>query len=130
MPRLDQLTKDHEFDRFAICDAYHALEYDWNKGGAVVERPRWARCRESIGVQLHRMQYRPAPSMGGWHSLLPHDDAIGDDEHAAARESYVHALIAWGLAPQVDPTDDLGAYIRAAYVPEFVREHFPQLLEG
>jgi hypothetical protein len=127
MPRLDQLRKDYTFDRFEICAAYHALEYDWNEGGWVRERPSCQRRLESIGVQLARMQYRPPMDLGGWHSLLPDEDF--DDEHAAARESYIHALIAWGLAPQVDADDDIGSYVRQVYVPEFVAEHFPHFQE-
>lgn len=126
---LDQLHRDTPFDRFAACAAYAALEYDWNAGGWVRERPSNQRRRESIGVQLHRIQYRAGFHMGGFSSLMPSGAYDGfHDEHEAARESYVHALIAWGLAPQVDPHDDLGEYIRAAYVPEFVALHFPQLI--
>lgn len=126
--RLDQLHRDTPFDRFAACAAYAALESDWNRGGAVVERPRWARRRESIGVQLHRLQYRAPRDLGGFASLLPDGTYDGfHDEHEAARESYVNALVAWGLAPQVDPSDELGQYIRTTYVPDFVAQHFPQL---
>jgi hypothetical protein len=103
MPQLDQFHRDNGFDRFQVCVAYHALEYDWNRDGWVHERPSNRRRRESIGVQLHRMGFKP-----------------GFD---------VHALIAWGLAPEVDPDDDLGEYIRSTYIPEFVAEHFPQLME-
>lgn len=46
------------FDRFDICGAYLALENDWNDGGWLRERPSNARRRESVGVQLNRMQYR------------------------------------------------------------------------
>lgn len=45
-----------EWDRFDICAAYQRLENDYNKGGVLRERGR----DYSIGVQLHRMQYRSA----------------------------------------------------------------------
>lgn len=51
------------FDRFDICEAYCALEWDYNKGGWLHERPSNRRRMESIGVQLHRMQFKPAPNL-------------------------------------------------------------------
>lgn len=127
---LDQLQRDNPFDRFAVCLAYQALESDWNTGGLLQERPSNQRRRESIGVQLSRVKFRAGMDQGGsFSALLPDGTHDGfHDEHEAARESYVHALIVWGLAPQVDPADELGEYIRAAYVSEFVAEHFPQLV--
>ena len=49
-----------EWDRFDICAAYARLESDYNVGGILRERGR----PYSIGVQLHRMQYRPGASDG------------------------------------------------------------------
>lgn len=49
------------FDRFDICDAYARLECDYNVGGILRDRPTCRRKRESVGVQLHRMGYRPGP---------------------------------------------------------------------
>lgn len=46
-----------EWDRFDICEAYCVLEWDYNHGGWLKERPSNVRRRESIGVQLHRMQF-------------------------------------------------------------------------
>lgn len=51
------------FDRFDICEAYCVLEWDYNIGGWLPERPSNQRRMESIGVQLHRMQFKPAPSL-------------------------------------------------------------------
>lgn len=48
------------FDRFDICEAYRQLETDWNVGGILRERGR----PYSIGVQLHRMGYKPSPIDG------------------------------------------------------------------
>lgn len=48
------------FDRFDICGAHLALENDWNVGGWIRERPSNARRKESTGVQLHRMGFKPA----------------------------------------------------------------------
>ena len=58
------------FDRFDICEAYAVLEWDWNSGGWLQERPsnvRRGQARgyvgESTDVQLHRMQFRPRPNL-------------------------------------------------------------------
>lgn len=109
-----------QFDRYAICLAYQALENDWNKGGWLPERPSNQRRRESIGVQLMRMQFRAGMSEGGTFDAL-------DDE---AREIYVGALVRFGMAPKVDPADELGAWVREYFVPEYVVEHFPQMAAG
>lgn len=52
------------FDRFDICEAYACLESDYNVGGWLRERPSNKRRREACSVQLHRMHFRPAPSLG------------------------------------------------------------------
>lgn len=69
---------DPHFDRFDICEAYHVLEPAYNVGGWLRERPSNQRRRESIGVQLHRMQFRPAPSLDrdGYDALSENGRAI------------------------------------------------------
>jgi hypothetical protein len=47
------------FDRFDICEAHAVLEWDYNVGGIVMERPQNAKRMESTGVQLSRMQFEP-----------------------------------------------------------------------
>lgn len=56
-------------NRFAICEAYYALEMDFNIGGALTERRRWREQRESVGFQLYRMHFRPSPLFRGYESL-------------------------------------------------------------
>lgn len=51
------------FDRFDTCEAYACLEAGYNVGGWLRERPSNQRRRESIGVQLHRMQFRARLSL-------------------------------------------------------------------
>lgn len=51
------------FDRFDICEAYWCLENDWNSGGVLWERPSCTRKRESVGVLLHRVQFKPRPDL-------------------------------------------------------------------
>lgn len=64
------------FDRFDICEAYLALETDYNRDGWVPERPSCQRRMESIGVQLHRIQFRPSPFFCGYSSLTENGQAI------------------------------------------------------
>ncbi len=49
-----------EFDRFDICEAYAVMEWDYNDGGWLQERPSNRRRMEATSVQLHRMQFRPS----------------------------------------------------------------------
>lgn len=52
------------FDRFDICEAYAVLEWDWNYNGQLRERPSNMRRRESTGVQLMRMHFKPRRDLG------------------------------------------------------------------
>lgn len=67
------------FDRFDICEAYACLESDYNVGGWLRERPSNQRRREACSVQLHRMQFKPAPSMGGYADLTDNGREIYDE---------------------------------------------------
>lgn len=46
------------FDRFDICEAHAVLEWDYNLGGWLHERPSNQRRREATAVQLNRMQFK------------------------------------------------------------------------
>lgn len=62
------------FDRFDICEAYFALEYDYNVSGMLQERGR----NYSVGVQLDRMKFRPRPSLHTRETLSENGMAIYD----------------------------------------------------
>ena len=47
------------FDRFDICEAYEALEHDYNVGGVLEPRGR------QVAAQLHRMGWRGSPISAG-----------------------------------------------------------------
>jgi hypothetical protein len=66
------------FDRFDICEAYWALENDFNVGGILQERGR------QVAAQLHRMGFRPRPSLGGFETLTDN----GQDIYRAACERF------------------------------------------
>lgn len=74
------------FDRFDICEAYYALEMDYNVSGALWERSHTERRGESIGVQLSRIGFRPGPLFNGYESLTDN-----------GREIYDCAVERWGL---------------------------------
>jgi len=71
---------------FDVCEAFLALEWDWNAGGILWERPSCARRRESIAVQLHRMQFKPSPLFNGYESLTEQ-----------GKEIYHYWAERWGL---------------------------------
>jgi len=66
------------FDRFDICEAYLALEWDYNVGGWLQERPSNQRRKESIGVQLRRIWFKPSPLFNGYESLTENGKEIYD----------------------------------------------------
>ncbi len=51
------------FDRYDICEAHYILEVDYNVNGVLLERPSNSRRRMSTEWQLHRMGFRPRPSL-------------------------------------------------------------------
>lgn len=66
------------YDRFDICEAYLAVEQDWNSGGWLRERPSNARRMESTDVQLHRIGFKPGAAWNGWVSLSENGREIYD----------------------------------------------------
>jgi hypothetical protein len=46
------------FDRFDICEAHAVLEWDYNRGGWLHERPSNRRRLEATSVQLHRIGFK------------------------------------------------------------------------
>ena len=51
------------FDRFDICEAYAVLEWDWNIGGWLRERPTNRRRMEATSIQLARLGFKPRPNL-------------------------------------------------------------------
>lgn len=110
-----------DFDRYDICVAHAALEYDWNQGGQLRERISNRRRRESTGVQLSRMRFRPAgDEAAGFAEILKSDSA---DNRA---EIYLNALHRMGLTDQVSPSEDIAAYVKKNFDATWVAERFPQ----
>jgi len=80
------------FDKFDICEAYAVLEWHWNAGGWLQERPSNQRRMESTDCQLHRIGFRPAPSLD-YGTLTDNGKAI-----------YWNAVKRWNL-PVFDTVD-------------------------
>lgn len=51
------------FDRFDLCEAYAVLEWDYNLGGWLHERPSNRRRMEATACQLSRMGFKPRPDL-------------------------------------------------------------------
>ena len=75
------------FDRFDICEAHALLEWDYNVGGIVWERPSNRRRNMSTGYQLARMHFRPSPMLSR--------DTLTEN----GREIYDEAVARLGLPP-------------------------------
>lgn len=110
------------FDRFDICYAHQALENDWNVRGILRERPSNRRRNQSTRYQLHRIGFRSGRQGGSFNALLE-----CHEEFQNALDIYVERLVDFGLAPLVDPFDELGTYIKKTYVDEWVDKHFPHI---
>jgi len=66
------------FDRFDICEAHAILEWDYNLGGWLRERPSNQRRREATAVQLNRMQFKPRPDLS-YETLTENGKEIYDE---------------------------------------------------
>jgi hypothetical protein len=82
------------FDRFDICEAYLAIEWDYNKSGWLHERRSNQRWRESTEVQLSRMQFRPAANFRGYPSLSEN-----------GKEIYAGLCLRYGFPAPTDKDD-------------------------
>jgi len=63
------------FNRFDICEAFACLEWDYNAGGWLRERPSNRRRREATSVQLARVGFAPRPTLS-FDTLTPNGKAI------------------------------------------------------
>ena len=98
---------------FAICQAHLQLEHDYNRGGIVEARTSNRRRNASTSYQLHRMRYMPGH---WWVDILAQPTEDGDPDDEAVRDVYLINVLKWGL-----PIDDeMRAFMRARYVPEFL----------
>ena len=57
------------YDRFDICEAHLAMEWDYNEGGILWERESNSRRVMSTDFQLSRMGFSPGAMFNGFESL-------------------------------------------------------------
>lgn len=113
-------------DRYAICLAFRQLEDDYGNNGILWERPSNRRRRESIGVQLMRMQFH-APYDYVDITLDPNDEEFTEDSfEEEVRLIYCDHVLKWKLP--ID--DDLKQTIERIFVAEYVEQfEHPDLKE-
>ena len=100
-----------QWDRFDICEAHLVLEWDFNYGGWLRERPSNARRRESTGVQLHRMQFSGRMDLS-FENLTDN-----------GKEIYLDRVLKWRL-----PIDaDMKRLLEEMFVPEYLAQHRPAI---
>ncbi len=66
------------WDRFDICEAFCVLEWDYNLGGWLHERPTNRRRMEATSIQLARIQFKPHGNLE-YDTLTENGQAIYDD---------------------------------------------------
>lgn len=91
------------FDRFDICYAWQALENDYNVGGWLQDRPSNQRRKESCGVQLTRMDFRPGIGGGTFSALDDNQKAIYVTAAARLQLPADEEILAWVNGP-ADPS--------------------------
>ncbi len=67
------------FDRFDICEAYLAIEWEYHVGGWLQERESNRRRREATSIQLERIQFKASPMFDGYNSLSENGKEIFQD---------------------------------------------------
>lgn len=111
------------FDRFDICCAYQALEYDWNRGGILQERASCARRCMSVGFQLARMGFKPAGDEAAGFGYL-----VRGDNSDNRGEIYVQALVRMGLSHLVEPGDEIAQFAKGVMSREEFESAFSQVV--
>ena len=64
------------FDRFDVCEAYYAIEMDYNCNGMTWTIPGCARKSESIAYRLGKIQFRTGHCFNGYSSLSENGKSI------------------------------------------------------
>lgn len=93
-------------DRFDIVEAHAVLEWDYNVGGILQERPSNRRRNQSTGVQLHRMQFKARPNLSF--------ETLSED----GREVYLTNVVRLKLPVDEKLKQEIGNF----FTPEFLAE--------
>lgn len=93
-------------DRMDIVEAHAVLEWDYNVGGWLRERPSNARRMMSTGWQLHRMNFRARADLSF--------STLSDD----GKQAYAVNVLRWGLT--VD--EEIAKYLVETFADDAIRE--------
>jgi hypothetical protein len=100
-----------QFDRFDICEAHAVLEWDYNEGGWLKERPSNRRRMKATSVQLHRMQFSPSMALS-FENLTEN-----------GQEIYLDNVLKLKL-----PMDEaMAARLNELFVPEYLHKMRPDI---
>lgn len=100
-------------DRFDICEAHAVLEWDYNVGGWLQERPSNQRRFAATSVQLSRLHFKARPDLSF--------DTLTDD----GKYIYLKNVLDWRLPRDVQ----LNAEIRATFSEAWLQEVHPLVHE-
>ena len=96
-------------NRFDIAEGHAVLEWDYNMGGWLRERPSNQRRLEATSVQLNRLQFRARP------------DLCFDTLEEDGKEVYLTNVLRWGL-----PRDEeQNKRIKAFFAEDWLKDHYP-----
>lgn len=98
-------------NRFDIAEGHAVLEWDYNLGGWLQERPSNRRRMEATSVQLARLHFRPRPNLCF--------DTLEDD----GKEVYLANVLAWNLPRDEEQNQRIKAY----FAEGWLQAHYPAI---
>lgn len=99
--------------RFDIIEGHAVLEWDYNLGGWLRERPSNQRRKEATSVQLHRLKFRARP------------DLCFDRLEEDGKDVYLTNVLAWNL-----PRDEeQNARIKAFFAEDWLKANYPAVFQ-
>jgi hypothetical protein len=102
------------FDRFDIVEAHAVLEWDYNVGGWLRERPSNLRRMEATACQLHRMKFRPSINLGL--------NTLSDN----GKEIYFANVLKWNLPL----SEEMRVEICEFFGRDWMDENYPRALDA
>lgn len=100
-----------EFNRFDIIEAHCLLEWDYNLGGWLQERPSNQRRRRATAVQLKRMNFKPRANLS-FETL---------EENS--KEIYLTNVLKWGL----DLDSEMKSIVKAFFAEDWLKSEYPEV---
>lgn len=98
-----------DFDRYDVAEAHCLLEWDYNVGGWLHERPSNQRRMEATAVQLHRLKFKPRSDLN--FATLSEN----------SRDIYLLKVLDWDL-----PRDQqLNTAIKELFSADWLKAEYP-----